>query len=119
MRKIKRTTHPFEKAPIMPTNEAFIREVEKQAAYDKGMREGIRVSVSKVSAAFVINLHENHKFGPKKMARLMKEVTKTFALIDDGTVDLEDLVAEAERCGVKLKTSNPAEGQRAANKNGG
>lgn len=58
-------------------------------------QDAIKFASDCMIASFVISLHDEFGFGPKRMKRLLEKVNLQFDCVEAGTVSLEDL---AEWC---------------------
>lgn len=60
-------------------------------------------TITYLSAAFLISLHDEFEFGNKRIARLLERVKNQFECIEAGTVTMDDIVDWCKQYGVKLE----------------
>ena len=69
----------------------------------KAQHDAMNYAVKGLTAAFVISLHDEFEFGPKRLQRLLDKANLQFECIDAGTVTVEDLIEWCKDYGVNIK----------------
>lgn len=65
-------------------------------------RQGHIEAVECLMATFIISLHDDLGFGKKRIAKLLEKVDKQFKCLEFGFVEIQDLLSECDRIGVRV-----------------